>query len=388
MSYRFSVLALLLTTACSNKFDGEGDSPNGQQNDTEDTDETGVNGDTYTDDDGDGYSEVDGDCDDANPNVAPNQAEECNGVDDDCNGQIDEAGGDTLYYADDDGDTFGDPGDVVTACSQPAGYVTNDDDCDDDHDTAYPGGTEVSWNDIDEDCDGVDFEVDTCVSQGINAASEEMTSGVWSIEPYEGTYRETITGFNLPIANWTISNQYLSLTEVNTEHSVNDTDELDFTVRFNVNASMNDSSYTGYYYKGDYGALIEGPFWIDVQMDSIYSYLGLDYATYCDAWVDPVAQGFTGSLSLSVNVANQRVTGDAQLSSIFSPLTANDVNTISVSGSSDCQLSYIDLVIDQLGYGDTLGILDETFEVTLASLEETYEDVLERKITAFCSAPN
>jgi hypothetical protein len=276
----------------------------------------------------------------------------------------------------------------VTACSQPAGYVTNDDDCDDDHDTAYPGGTEVSWNDIDEDCDGVDFEVDTCVSQGINAASEEMTSGVWSIEPYEGTYRETITGFNLPIANWTISNQYLSLTEVNTEHSVNDTDELDFTVRFNVNASMNDSSYTGYYYKGDYGALIEGPFWIDVQMDSIYSYLGLDYATYCDAWVDPVAQGFTGSLSLSVNVANQRVTGDAQLSSIFSPLTANDVNTISVSGSSDCQLSYIDLVIDQLGYGDTLGILDETFEVTLASLEETYEDVLERKITAFCSAPN
>lgn len=33
-----------------------------------------------------------------------------------------------VYYADRDGDGLGDPNDVIEACSQPAGYVTNDDD--------------------------------------------------------------------------------------------------------------------------------------------------------------------------------------------------------------------------------------------------------------------
>jgi len=45
-----------------------------------------------SDDDGDGYKVCDGDCDDANPAVHPGAVEVCNGIDDNCDGQVDEGG--------------------------------------------------------------------------------------------------------------------------------------------------------------------------------------------------------------------------------------------------------------------------------------------------------
>ena len=380
-------MSMLLLTACSQKFDGSQDSPNAADNDdtTEtETDPSDTTGPQYTDDDGDGYTEQDGDCDDTDAGIAPNQAEECNGVDDDCDGEIDESGGSVLFYADADGDTYGDPGSVTEACDQPAGYVTNSEDCDDDHSTAYPGGTEISWNDIDEDCDGLDYTLDSCVEEAINMTAEEMTSTYWAIDEYEGTYYETVTGLGLPVANWLIDNQYIYLVETSTTFDASD--NASYSLNFQVDVGMNDSSYSGKIFKAGEEIFDEGPFLIEVAMDSVYSYLGLSYATYCNAWVDPVEQGFSGSLALTVDIDEQTVIGDAQLSATLSPLTAADVNTISVDGKSECQITYIDMVIDQLGYGDTLGILDDTFETTLTSLVATYEDVLESNIDAACSA--
>ena len=59
----------------------------------------------------------------------------------------------TAYYADTDGDTYGDPSNILQACSLPAGYVTNDDDCDDTRAAVHPGATEIC-NGLDDDCDG------------------------------------------------------------------------------------------------------------------------------------------------------------------------------------------------------------------------------------------
>ncbi len=44
-----------------------------------------------------------------------------------------------VFYADADGDGFGDPNQSVEDCSQPAGYVEDNTDCDDNNDLAYPG---------------------------------------------------------------------------------------------------------------------------------------------------------------------------------------------------------------------------------------------------------
>jgi hypothetical protein len=125
----------------------------------------------YADGDGDGYGDpatsvtgcpeegyvADGtDCDDLNGDVNPAADEICNGEDDDCNDVTDDnpvSGGDT-WYADTDGDGYGDPLAPITACTQPSGTVDNTDDCDDTSDLAQPGGTEVC-DGYDNDCNGI-----------------------------------------------------------------------------------------------------------------------------------------------------------------------------------------------------------------------------------------
>jgi hypothetical protein len=70
------------------------------------------------------------DCIDNNSLVNPNGVEVCNEIDDNCNGIVDE-GVQTVFYADVDGDGFGNANNTTMACSVPAGYVTNTEDCND-----------------------------------------------------------------------------------------------------------------------------------------------------------------------------------------------------------------------------------------------------------------
>ncbi len=58
------------------------------------------------------------------------------------------------FYADADGDGYGDAGAQVAACSCPEGHVDNRDDCNDHSALAYPGG-EPACDGVDNDCDGV-----------------------------------------------------------------------------------------------------------------------------------------------------------------------------------------------------------------------------------------
>ncbi len=116
-----------------------------------------------------GHSAVPGDCDDERPATNPLGSEVCNGLDDDCNGHVDDDATDARpFYRDDDGDRYGVVSSVVTACDVPEGYSDTSGDCDDGAVAVHPGATEVC-NGADDDCD---FEVDDGVSNRCGGCGE------------------------------------------------------------------------------------------------------------------------------------------------------------------------------------------------------------------------
>ena len=96
------------------------------------------------------------DCNDSAFGINPGVDEYCDGHDDDCDGVIDE--GDALdastYYADTDGDGYGDSTTTTSSCSLPTGYVSDSTDCDDSTSTTFPGADEYC-DTVDNNCDGV-----------------------------------------------------------------------------------------------------------------------------------------------------------------------------------------------------------------------------------------
>jgi MYXO-CTERM domain-containing protein len=103
------------------------------------------------------------DCDDTTPDVNPGALELCeNGVDDDCDGKIDEDPP-VDWWPDDDKDGYGDASaGPVSECEPPSGHVANGADCDDGDPDVSPRVEEVLGNGIDDDCDGeIDNAPDT-----------------------------------------------------------------------------------------------------------------------------------------------------------------------------------------------------------------------------------
>lgn len=64
-------------------------------------------------------------------------------------------------FADNDGDGFGDGEQLITPCSSiiPAGFVKNDEDCNDNDSAINPDSNEIPCNLIDENCNGIDDDL-------------------------------------------------------------------------------------------------------------------------------------------------------------------------------------------------------------------------------------
>jgi hypothetical protein len=124
-----------------------------------------------------GYSLNSSDCNDSNASVNPSETEICNTIDDNCNSQTDE-GLLAVFFVDNDGDTFGNPSATTLACSQPAGYASNDADCNDTEASINPAAVEVVGNNVDENCDGqIDisvFELNSNIALYPNPTQSEL----------------------------------------------------------------------------------------------------------------------------------------------------------------------------------------------------------------------
>jgi hypothetical protein len=101
----------------------------------------------------------------------------CNGIDDDCDGSVDE---DPLltWYADADSDGYGDANRSLRSCTAPVGYVANSEDCNDADSTAHHVPVEVRVLSLEITRAGVLLSWD----------SQNLTAG-------DGTVYEVVTGF-------------------------------------------------------------------------------------------------------------------------------------------------------------------------------------------------
>lgn len=158
---------------CNDKID---DDCNGVSDDADPDVDVGTQFGAWEDADGDGFGDpateirsctfsagkVDNgdDCDDLRPYVNPTEQEICNGIDDDCDNDTDDADASidpttqNDFYADTDGDGFGDPNAPILACRIQAGIASdNDRDCDDTRAQVAPNHAETLCDTHDNDCD-------------------------------------------------------------------------------------------------------------------------------------------------------------------------------------------------------------------------------------------
>ncbi len=145
---RLIFLSLVLILGCADKPASEGG------DDTQDTVPA-----EPVDEDGDGFF-TDEDCDDRNEEVNPSGVEICDGIDNNCDSVVDE-GVTSVYYADADGDGYGDPNSTTYTCSRPEGYVPVPNDCDDADASVWPGAAEL--------CDGKDQDCDEEIDEGVTS---------------------------------------------------------------------------------------------------------------------------------------------------------------------------------------------------------------------------
>ena len=107
-----------------------------------------------------GIAPVGDDCDDARVDRHPGQVEICDAIDNDCDTRVDESPEAVSWYADEDGDGFGDAsGAIVVSCEPVAGHALLATDCDDASASVSPAAAE-RCNAIDDDCNGAaDFTI-------------------------------------------------------------------------------------------------------------------------------------------------------------------------------------------------------------------------------------
>ncbi|MBD3316957.1 MAG: hypothetical protein GF344_14305 [Chitinivibrionales bacterium] len=148
----------------------------------------------YLDGDADGYGGTDnkvevcgeapidyvaqnGDCNDDDPSINPGAEEVCDGIDNNCNGTIDDGFSTNTFYQDTDGDGYGTEMDTKVVCEgpPPPGYVARGGDCNDTDATVHPAAAEECGDNVDNNCNGETDEecAPPCLDKGSFCADND-----------------------------------------------------------------------------------------------------------------------------------------------------------------------------------------------------------------------
>jgi hypothetical protein len=187
----------------------------------------------YVDADGDGYGSTaptlvacsqptsyvgnSDDCNDVQASIHPAATEVCDGADNDCDGDTDDADAtldtttQTTFYADIDGDGYGDLASTTDACSVPSGHVPDSTDCNDGVNAIHPGATEAC-DGADTDCDGtadngVQGSAATCAAESCKVILDGSSStgdGVYWIDPDSTGAVQTYCDMSTYSGGWTL----------------------------------------------------------------------------------------------------------------------------------------------------------------------------------------
>ncbi len=132
-----------------------------------------------------GYATIGGDCNDNDATISPVANEICNNVDENCDGVLND-GIWIAAYIDADGDGYGANNISIDGlCELTAGFVGNNQDCDDNEPLAYTGAIDVCDNGIDEDCSGSD---NTCIVMGCTDLTACNYNELANTEDFSCTY--------------------------------------------------------------------------------------------------------------------------------------------------------------------------------------------------------
>ena len=104
-----------------------------------------------------------------------------------------------VYYADADGDGYGNSSVTTNNCTQPIGYVTNNTDCNDAVAAVNPGQTEILYNGVDDNCNGQldeGFQLTTPL-QSVSCGSTLSTMG----SLIYANINNTATGYRFKVVN-------------------------------------------------------------------------------------------------------------------------------------------------------------------------------------------
>jgi hypothetical protein len=147
-------------------------------------------------------------------------------------------------YQDADGDGYGNAAVSIVGCSQ-SGYVTNNTDCDDTIFAVNPGVTEILYNGVDDNCNGVMDEGYQIIANMVNCGTtlSTLSSLIYCVST------PGVNGYRFEVTN-TITNQVQTVDKLTQFFSLTELSSYDYATTYSVRVMVRKSSnnvWLGYY---------------------------------------------------------------------------------------------------------------------------------------------